>query len=95
MEVDKLQKKKLISLLICIMMCVTIFVSFVSLGSASSSVFGQTVKGGSRAWQPAGEMVASRFTASSGGVPSSISVYVSNPSGSSDTAKCCYLCGVK
>ncbi len=77
--------KKVVSLLICVMICVPVFVSF---ASASSSVFGQSGKGGSAAWQPAGAMVASRFTSSSDGAPSSVSVYVRNPTGYTDNVKC-------
>jgi len=55
---------------------------------ASSSTFGQTVKGGSGAWQGSGVMIASRFTSSTSGLANSISVYISNSGGSSVPVKC-------
>jgi hypothetical protein len=70
------------------MLCSVLTVITEISSTQAAVVFGQTSKGGVASGQPAGVMVGSRFVCSSGGVPSSISVYIANPSGVADKAVC-------
>ncbi len=80
-----MQQKSIVALtlLISILLLSTTFLSL----SAATSTLGQTAVGNSSAWQTAGVMVGSKFTAS-GGTPISMSVYIDQSGSSSNTAKC-------
>ena len=60
---------------------------FVLSLSAATTTIGQTTAGNNSAWQPGGVIVGSKFTAT-GGTPLSMSVYITQPSSSSNVAKC-------
>lgn len=60
---------------------------FVLTLSAATITLGQTTVGNNSAWQPGGVIVGSKFTAT-GGTPLSMSVYITQPSSSSNVAKC-------
>lgn len=74
---------------LCLVIVLPAFVVLcIPASAAVTSTLGQTTKGGSAAWQPANEMIGSRFTSQAAGVANSISVYITNPSSTSVNVKC-------
>lgn len=83
-----LNKKIVALVLLAQLLAVTALTLMASVAVAAPVQFGQTTQGPSVAGQPANVMVASRFTAPSNGVATSISAYLINPTGNSGIVRC-------